>query len=370
MNKKSILILGIVAFSLIWSGANAQQQSSGQWRGFVQGTQVQMPTGKAPSALPGIGQEVPLMYGPGGAEALLNAIRRAETPEGQELLLTYQPQQNTIDFPPPVAPPLVTNFTGPAFGGIWTPGDPVIAAGSTYVGVMINSQCDFYTKAGVWSGGSILKVFFAPVFDTLTYRDPFDPKIIFDHHFNRWVMLALTYNSAAQQSRYLVAVSQTINPIGSWWIWALDSQDPLEPNPLWADYPGLGFDADTGVYITSNQYAFGGGFSYAKVRALRKGALYTGTAIWWDYWNMTDPDGWTTFTIKPAHTFGNPGVEYLVNSKWAGGNLVHLWSLTPGDALVTSLGSVGIGWYWPPPVPMCSDSGLNLFDCRTQDAQY
>jgi hypothetical protein len=371
MTKRWIVVFGIVAIGLSWSGVNAQQGSSEDWQGFVQGTEVQMPTQRAPSLFPAFGQEVPVMYGPGGAEALLNAVRRSQTPEGQDLLKSFLPQQNTLDGFPPAAPPLGASFTGPAWGGIWIPGDPVIAAGSTYVGVMINSQCDFYTKAGVWSGGSILKVFFAPVYDSLNCRDPFDVKIIYDHHANKWVMLALTYCSASANSYYLVAVSQTMNPLGSWWIWALDVMDPLEPVPLWADYPGLGFDADSGVYITSNQYLFGGGFQYAKIRALRKGALYTGTAAWWDYWGMIDADGiTTTFTIKPVHTFGNPGTEYLVNSKWAGGNTVDIWSVLPGDPFPMNWGAVGIGWYFPPPVPPCSDSGLNLFDCRTQDAQY
>jgi hypothetical protein len=373
MKSKFLLIGVILAISLIWSGTSAAQGNSGQWRGFIAGTQVQMPTGGGLAPLPGPGQEVPFMYGPGGKEALLEAIARAQTPEGKDFLLRFLPPQNTIDAAPPISPPLTASFTGPSWGGIWTPGDPVIAAGQNHVGVMINSQCDFYTKAGVWAGGSILKVFFAPVFDTLTYRDPFDVKIIFDHHNNRWVMLALTYSAALVQSRYLVAVSQTINPLGLWWIWALDVMDPLEMAPLWADYPGLGFDADSGVYITSNQYTYppGPAFNYAKIRALQKGSLYSGVATWWDYWGMLDADGATTFTIKPAHTFGNPGMEYLANTKWAGGPppVVNVWNLIPGGVL-TNMGAVPIGAHSPPPIPACSDSGLNLFDCRTQDVQY
>ena len=181
MNKKWIVLLGLLATALSWAVSSAQQGASEDWQGFVEGTVVQMPTARGPAPFPGPGQEVPVMYGPGGKEALLEAIRLSQTPEGRNLLKSFVPQQNTQDGFPPAAPPLGASFTGPAWGGIWIPGDPVIAAGSTYVGVMINSQCDFYTKAGVWSGGSILKVFFASVYDTINCRDPFDVKIIYDH---------------------------------------------------------------------------------------------------------------------------------------------------------------------------------------------
>src|SRR3989304_7043688 len=108
MNKKFLLAGIVLALSLIWSGASAQHGNSGQWQSFMQGTTVQMPTvgGFFPPAGPG--QEVPLMYGPGGKEALLEAIRQAETPEGKNLLLKFLPQQNTIDAAPPASPPLGT----------------------------------------------------------------------------------------------------------------------------------------------------------------------------------------------------------------------------------------------------------------------
>ncbi|HEX7402006.1 MAG TPA: hypothetical protein VF369_07490, partial [candidate division Zixibacteria bacterium] len=117
--KRKFLLVGLsLTIVLLWCGNIMAQNNSGQWRGFINGTQVQMPTGGGgliPQAAPG--QEVPLMYGPGGQKVLLEAIARAETPEGKDYLMRFLPLQNTIDAAPPISPPLTASFTGPAWGG-------------------------------------------------------------------------------------------------------------------------------------------------------------------------------------------------------------------------------------------------------------
>jgi hypothetical protein len=80
--------------------------------------------------------------------------------------------------------------------------------------------------------------------------------------------------------------------------WALRADiDGATFTNSWADFPGLGFDAGNAVYITSNQYAVGGDFQYAKMRIRDKLALYSGSALtWWDFWNWTNSDGSGVFT--------------------------------------------------------------------------
>jgi hypothetical protein len=104
----------------------------------------------------------------------------------------------------------------------------------------------------------------------------------------------------------------------------------------WADYPMLGFDTQA-IYITGNMFDSGaGGFQYAKLRIFNKAEVYGGGTganhfiRWWDFWNLTNPDGSKAFTVQPAVHFqglgGNPNA-YLVNGEFTDGDSLTLWTV-------------------------------------------
>jgi hypothetical protein len=282
----------------------------------------------------------------------------------------------SISGPQPAAPPLITNFEGITYTN-WIPPDPVLAVGPDYIIMMVNSSWAIYDKNGVQQYLVTLDDWFSNVSPP---GSAFDPKVIYDHHAGRWVMLALAVN--ASSSSYLISVSDDSNPIGNWWNWNLDAAaDGSTPTNNGADFPGLGFDEASAVYITSNQYDdyLNGSFEYAKVRILYKSQLYSGSAVsWWDFWNFTNADASTAFTLKPAHTFGTPGVEYFINTHWNGGSSITLWALTNPlgtPPTMTRQATVSIGTYAAPPnaaqpgVSVATDY-IHTGDCRTQDVQY
>jgi hypothetical protein len=279
------------------------------------------------------------------------------------------------------APSWYTSWAGLSDGG--RPSDSVSAVGPAHVGVMVNSRFAFYTKDGALAVGPVN--FEAWWFDAPVPFDLFDPKIVYDNHAGRWILLAINGRSVNPETYFALAISQTSNPEGAWWIYYLRSDvDGSTDTDNWADYPGLGFDSGSAtntssggaVYISSNQYARGGGggFQRGKFRVIPKWQLYNGLGVgWWDFWNST------VFTWKPAATYTSTGAtptEYLIHTMSSGATWLTKWTLTNPLGSPPSLGSDTIltGLYGVPPNAQQLGGGdsnlLDTGDCRTQDVQY
>jgi hypothetical protein len=237
-----------------------------------------------------------------------------------------------------LAPNLLSNFealdnVAQADGaGTWRPPDPVMAVGPNHVGVMVNSEFAFYTKAGALALERGLKSWFLNVYTGTP--SPFDPRIIYDNVAGHWLMIALI-KDADPQSLYLLSVSQTSNPLGAWWNYALNAGLTHGGLTTWGDYPDIGFDgiaAASGgaIYITTNQFTFAANaFRTSMLSILPKSALYVGGGFgYWRAWDRLNNDGSQAFTLRTALTYGNPGGEFLINTK-SGWDKVSLWKVVP-----------------------------------------
>lgn len=237
-----------------------------------------------------------------------------------------------------LAPALVASFPG-IQQTAFRPPDCTIAVSNNQVVVGVNTTMAIYSKSGTLTRTMGFDTLFSPVIPTGARI--FDPKIIYDHYSQRWIIIIDSTRGSPQGSWILVAASQTSNPSGSYWLWALNArQDGGTLSNNWADYSQLGFDKQ-GVYITNNMFQFNGGFQYVKIRILNKSELYTGSALRWnDFWNLKNPDGSIAFTLQPAVHYrgggGNPPA-YLVSALWPSGNTLTLWTLT------NPLGEWGVG---------------------------
>jgi hypothetical protein len=78
--------------------------------------------------------------------------------------------------------------------------------------------------AGLWSG--------------LYSNNLFDPKIIYDPFQHRWIHVILS-DSQLGTSSILIAVSETPDPMGVWYVWSVDTD---AENDQWFDYPSVGFN--------------------------------------------------------------------------------------------------------------------------------
>lgn len=224
------------------------------------------------------------------------------------------------------APTSATNFGGFTSTG-WIPPDCTMATGPQHVMLSVNSSVAVHKKTG---GAALLTrtltAWFANVIQGATI---FDPILLFDQHKGRWVLLAVAVAQNPNRSAYLLSVSATTDPLGAWRNYSLNAMvDGSTATKNWADFPALGVDANN-LYITSNQFAFGGGFKYAKIRVVPKAGPYSGgSAPLFDFVNLKNPNNTLAFTVQPCHTFGAPQVEYLVNSLFPSGNSLTVWRIT------------------------------------------
>ncbi|MEA2080958.1 MAG: hypothetical protein U9P00_14105 [Pseudomonadota bacterium] len=154
----------------------------------------------------------------------------------------------------------------------------------------------------------------------------FDPKVIYDQHAGRFVVVALerqdvTNGDPADTSRILLAVSDDSDPNGTWFFHAINSKTNLGGLDRWADYPGFSVDEEA-VYIANNMFAFGlGGFGFGGSllwivdKGLGSGGFYdggaTGVAVYNAY-AATGQSGVAT-TTQPAHVFGAGGIPGVGN---------------------------------------------------------
>jgi len=238
-------------------------------------------------------------------------------------------------------------------------------------GAPVTSKIPLCGRHGWWSS----------VFHPPSSKRPIctDPKVIYDHFFNRWIMvdLGLSLKEIGEISYYLLAVSHTSDPTGPWCVWALDAKkNGSATSSEWADYPGLGVDQEA-IYITSNQFSeIFPIFKYAKLRIIAKDQLYDNTCgriTWTDFWGLKNPDETRAFTVQPARTYGDPGVEYLINHRSPTGNSLTLWTLTdPLDNPKLSRVKVPVGSYSiPPDAAQCrTETTIETNDARLADVIY
>ena len=245
-------------------------------------------------------------------------------------------------------PDLITSFEGlpfarDAFNFRHIPPDPITAAGPNHLMGLVNPSFGIFTKTGTLQRRVDATVWFLNVLPGLGGSDSllgtaFDPKVIYDHFANRWVMV-WPASDFVTESWILVSVSDDADPNGTWCNWALrgDVDGSTEVENL-SDYQGLGFDQQA-VYVVPNQFNWGdpvsdGRFAYVKLRILPKSTLYNSSCpaiTFTDFWDLEDPNfpSILVSTVRPAVTFGTPGVEYLMNdSPFEPGTHMTLWSLT------------------------------------------
>jgi hypothetical protein len=199
----------------------------------------------------------------------------------------------------------------------YIPPDPHGAVGPNHVLNVVNVTIEWYSKQGQQQQSLALQDFFEPL-GAVNYL--FDPKVIFDEHAGRFVVVALErtdvqFGDATDSSRILVAVSDDSNPNGGWRYQAINSKLVIDGLNRWVDHPGLAVDEE-GLYITGNMWAFqsnngqwGGSRLWTLPKGVGTGGLYDGgsAAV-----NVFDPstragNGWNYFTLQPTHVRGSGG---------------------------------------------------------------
>ncbi len=217
------------------------------------------------------------------------------------------------------------------------PPDPIVAAGPNHLVAAVNSKFGIFSKSGTLLFQTAANSWFSNVLPNITaLGGAFDPKVIYDPAAGRWILVYLATDNETE-SWVLLSVSNTSDPTGNWCNIPLrGDRNGSSASGNWSDYEGVGLD-NQALYITTNQFqltpAGDGKFQYSRLRIIPKSQLYGGcmSPSYFDFWDLTDPASTSerVFTLRPAFTFGAPGVEYLVgNSPFETSTYFTLWSLT------------------------------------------
>ena len=225
--------------------------------------------------------------------------------------------------PAPSAPAAGTSFQGLKDSG-FIPPDTTIAAGRTAVLAAVNSRFTIYDRGGVNllpTPGFIEATSFFSGLGALTGLTLFDPWMVYDVRWKRYIQLWVARNVATSTGYYVLAISPVGTPGGPWTVFALDATlDGAVPSSprQWADYPKLGYD-NKNIYITSNQFTFADVFVTSKIRRLNKADLLDGGGVTWtDYVGILDSNLGTAFTIQPCQQpYGKTkGRQWFINTRF------------------------------------------------------
>ncbi len=247
------------------------------------------------------------------------------------------------------------------------PPDPYLAVGPDHIIQTVNTSFRISDKEGNTLATIGADQWYSSV---LASPDAFDPKVLYDHFEERWVMVWLSQNDATSESYFLISASDDSDPVGTWYNWAVPSNvNGNSPSGNWADYQGVGYD-DKAVYLTSNQFTFGlnadATYQYSKIRIFNKTDLYANTAgvlNYKDFWNLPH------FGIRPSRMMEAHDEYYFARSFQGGSSYIYYFILTDplgNPSISTHVRSVA-AYQAPPSVqqlgggnPAIDDGGCNI----------
>ncbi len=193
------------------------------------------------------------------------------------------------------------------FGTGSIPPDTMGAVGPNHFVEIINSSVAIYTKNGIRLNHVSLASFFTMTYGGTTYprNGAFDPRVLYDRRSGRWFATTLERgNPSSDENHVILAVSASGDPTGSWNKYLVPIGDPSSGGTTYfTDYETLGTD-DNGVYIAARIFPSSGS-SHAKIAALDKTALLSGTATVYFFNSITDMYS----TPQPAYNFDTVGAS-------------------------------------------------------------
>ncbi len=253
-----------------------------------------------------------------------------------------------------LAPPIETGFAGPHFGEIgatWAiPPDPHLAVGPSDVGVVVNVALAFYTQSGSRQLYTSLNSWFGSLASGLY---TFDPRIVFDPYANRWVVMYAGANSSARRAYWLIAFSESSNPLGTWCKYRIASQDTNR----WIDFPLMGVDAQA-VYLTGNMFDWWGTSVRSDLVVIPKNQMEPNCPASLTYFYRADlrvAGNYIASSVHPAIHYGPTSAGYIIseNCCFSPYNFLSVWKVENADTspTITRIDLPTFSYYWPPDAP-------------------
>jgi hypothetical protein len=174
--------------------------------------------------------------------------------------------------PSTLGPPVIktNNFNGHSETDGFFPPDTHGAIGVNHFVEVTNSHFDVFSKA---SPPALVKSVTLATFFNFAAEPLFDPRVVHDNTWQRWIVTAVAFPESATVQRLFIGISKTDDPTGPFFIYNIDV-DFFNNNDFY-DFPQLGIDQDA-VLFTANIFPAAGGFSGADFFSVAKARLYNG----------------------------------------------------------------------------------------------
>ncbi|HEY5406027.1 MAG TPA: fibronectin type III domain-containing protein [Ginsengibacter sp.] len=260
-----------------------------------------------------------------------------------QLVQTQAANQVTLN-----SPVASQNFQGILDNGTLIPPDINGAVGTSYVVETTNQQFNIYNKS---SGSLHNTLSITSFFSASGLYNFYDPHITYDPNNDRFIIGidAQTGTASSSPSAFAVAISQTGDPTGNWYVYTVVCT-PSAPTDF-MDYDQLGFN-NNWIVMTGNDFpASGANKSYIYVWP--RATLYSGGSG-----TATTFTDLTNLLLSPATTCdASQNTLYLVsdrNGNSGGNGYVNIASITgTSSSPVYNAGSqLGINQPWKEPTTL------------------
>jgi hypothetical protein len=174
----------------------------------------------------------------------------------------------------PLATPVIklTNFNAHSSTEGLRPPDTHGAVGTTHFVQVTNSHIDMWTRQNSQVLPLAKSVTLATFFN-YTAQTLFDPRVVYDSTWNRWIVTADAFPESAAVQRFFIGVSTSADPTSSFFIYSLNVT--FVANDLF-DFPQLGMDQDAVLFTANIFHEPGDVFAGADFFAVAKARLYNG----------------------------------------------------------------------------------------------
>jgi hypothetical protein len=213
----------------------------------------------------------------------------------------------------PQAPPAAQlSFGGTAQTQGLRPPDTHGAVGATQFVEVTNSMFEVFNKTGGGKTKSVtLNSFFGYATTTL-----FDPRVVYDKVWNRWVVIADAFHEDPNTQYLFMGVSTTSDATGAFCNYQF--QAPRGALTNFYDYPMLGMDQDA-VIITANIFDSSDVYQFTNMFAVAKADIYNCGGFSVPLFNAGASD-----TLAPPVVEGNANPVYFLASPGSG-NFIRLY---------------------------------------------
>lgn len=260
----------------------------------------------------------------------------------------------------------IASYDGPGQTSL-TPPDPDSATGGGHTVTVINSKFAFYDKCGNQTYTNTFASFVGAPYNSYFM---FDPKVIYDKYWGRWIMMIHVRRTSPQDSGLIMLISDDANPNGGWWYYVVGCNWTYSGGiNTWGDYYDLGYGVNA-IYAAGNQFDYStpnANYKGTVMATLNKSQIYAAGSTSWSY----DFPGNFALRIVDMYEYGGGVDGFMIASGSGGGSGLALYRMVDpfGSHTFTSNGIGTAGYSLAPRARQRNNADWYGFDCRLMDAR-